>query len=261
MRLLPFTLLDLLGLRRMAPISRLLRFDEKRFAGRVPPESQFLTSFETDYPVFRKENLIPPETCDRIVANLRAKGPLGLAGMSVPDGSRNKALHDKKSRHTEFLVPDLEDLKTYVSAFESIRREIESFFKVRLGKSDGMQALGYPPGGRYELHADNCAPVHDARGRETGWTCNMPHRVISTVFFLTATVPSPKEINECSGGELTFAFLLDRRNKPFTITPDKGLFVAFPSTPYFAHRVHPVKEGYRVTLVDWYAGKMLQPAG
>src|SRR5262245_52223495 len=119
MRLLPFKLLDLFGLRRMAPISRLLRYDAKRFDGRVPPESQFLTSFETDIPVFRKPGLIPPETCDRMVANLRAKGPLGLAGMSVPDGSENKALHDKKSRHTEFLVPDLEDLKTYVFAFES----------------------------------------------------------------------------------------------------------------------------------------------
>jgi predicted 2-oxoglutarate/Fe(II)-dependent dioxygenase YbiX len=250
-------LLDLLGLRRMTPISRLLRYDAKHFAGRVPPESQFLNSFETDYPVFMKEGLIPPEACDRIVANLRAAGPLGFAPMSVPEGEKNKALHDKKSRHTEFLVPNLDDLKTYVGAFESVRRDIEAFFKVRLGKSDGMQALGYPPGGRYELHADNCAPVRDARGRETGWNCNMPHRVISTVLFLTPTVPHSKGPNECSGGELTFAFLLDRRNKPFTITPAKGLFVAFPSTPYFAHRVHPVKEGYRVTLVDWYGGETL----
>lgn len=240
----------------MAPISRLLRYDAKYFAGRVPPESQFLTSFDSDYPVYIKEGLIPPEACDRIVANLRAAGPLGLAPMSVPDGAENTALHDRSSRHTEFLVPTPEDLKTYVGAFESIRRDIEGFFKVKLGKSDGMQALGYPPGGRYELHADNCAPVFDARGRETGWTCNMPHRVISTVLFLTPTVPRPHELNECSGGELTFAFLLDRRNRPFTITPKKGLIVAFPSTPYFAHRVHPVKEGYRVTLVDWYGGKV-----
>ena len=40
-----------------------------------------------------------------------------------------------------------------------------------------------------------------------------------------------------------------------------GLFIiAFPSTPYFLHRVHPVKKGYRVTLVDWYGGTILANA-
>ncbi|HEX5037372.1 MAG TPA: 2OG-Fe(II) oxygenase [bacterium] len=256
-----FWLRDLLGLRKMRPISRLYRYDDKEFGERVPPESRFLNSFTSDLPVFLKEGVLDPETCDRLAKELRASGSAGWAPMSKPEGDKNTALFDKKGRHTEFLNGNREILEIYLKAMAPALKEAEEFFGVKLGRSDGVQALGYPPGGRYELHADNCSPKYDARGKFDGWVCNMPRRVISTVLSLTETASNPDEArNQCSGGELSFPCLLDAKNRPLKIAPKRGLFIAFPSTPYFLHRVHPVKKGYRVTLVDWYGGTILAKA-
>jgi predicted 2-oxoglutarate/Fe(II)-dependent dioxygenase YbiX len=258
MKFLPFWLRDLLSLRKMTPISRLYRYDDRVFGERVPPESRFLKSFASDLPVFLKEGVIDPATCDRLVADLRASGSSGWAVMSRPEGAENVPLFDKKGRHTEFLPGNRDILDIYLKALAPALKEAEDFFGVTLGRSDGVQALGYPPGGHYELHADNCAPEFDKRRKLKRWICNMPHRVISTVLSLTESSPNPDEArNQCSGGELTFPCLLDAKNRPLTIVPRKGLFVAFPSTPYFLHKVKPVKRGYRVTLVDWYGGTIL----
>ena len=47
------------------------------------------------------------------------------------------------------------------------------------------------------------------------------------------------------GGELEFTQL------GLTIRPKKGMMIAFPSYHEFAHKVHPVKYGFRYTLVSW----------
>jgi SM-20-related protein len=55
-----------------------------------------------------------------------------------------------------------------------------------------------------------------------------------------------------SGGELLFNYLYDKEGSLVKIKPQAGDMVVFPSNPYFSHEVLPVKEGYRLTLVQWH---------
>src|SRR5579885_2989336 len=87
--------------RNMTPISRRLRFDANLFDSRVPPESRFLSRFESDYPFFIQDNLLPTETCDRIVRDLLAGGSRGKLAVK-PNGAETSLL-DRKMRDTDFL--------------------------------------------------------------------------------------------------------------------------------------------------------------
>jgi SM-20-related protein len=245
--------------RRMVPISRRLRYDDAYLTPKIPEEFRILNRFDSDYPFFLASDALPPAVCDEIVSALRAQGSVGQMTLSKPGESNepgSTAYVDRKVRNTEKLILTPAHATAYAKAFARLKPEIEHFFGVRLTGNDGVQVLGYPPGGHYRMHADNCAVVPHPDGRNFHWVGDMSHRLISSILFLTESVEAINGPNECTGGEVTFNYLLDERNKPFRIRPRKGLFLAFPSNPYFTHQVHPVKEGYRVTLVDWYSGEM-----
>jgi len=243
----------------MVPISRKLRYDDSYLTPKIPEEFRILKNFDADYPFFVFPNALSPDLCDSMVAAMRAQGSLGQLTVAKAEAGDNISTVNLKSRDTELLVLTPDHLPLYVKAFLKIRPEIENFFGVRLIGSDGVQALGYPPGGRYGPHADNCSVIVDQTGRFVGWEGSMKHRLISIILYLTDSVDRlTGHPNECTGGELTFTYLVDEKNRPYRVRPQKGLLISFPSNPYFTHQVHPVKEGYRVSLVDWCQGNLAE---
>ena len=92
-----------------------------------------------------------------------------------------------------------------------------------------VQFLGYPVGGHYIEH-------NDSEQFEDGKWKRIAPRDISILYYLN---------DDYMGGELEFTHL------GLTIRPKKGMMIAFPSYHEFAHKVHPVKYGFRYTLVSW----------
>lgn len=242
--------------RRMVSISKRLRYDDAFLTPKIPEEFRILNRFDSDYPFFLAPNTLSPDVCDAMVAALRAQGSLGQLTVAKPVEGQNVSKVNIKSRNTELLVLPPDHLTAYARAFVGLRPHIEKFFGVQLTGSDSVQALGYPPGGQYRMHADNCSVVADDGKKSFHWVGSMSHRLISSILFLTDSVDKIRGENECTGGEVTFNYLMDEKNNPYRVRPQKGLFLAFPSNPYFTHQVHAVKKGYRVTLVDWYTGKL-----
>lgn len=218
---------------------------------KIPAEARFLQSFDTELPVFLHEEFLAPEICDALYNRLRSTGSAGRVGVSTP-GEAERFTVKEEFRKTDFFRLSADDLALYQNAFEKIRPAIDAFFKVKTGKSEGVQALGYSPGCKYTLHADDGDPTFDDKGQWTGWKITMGWRVISTILFITDSAARVTAPNQCTGGHVTFDYLLDERSDPLRIVPKKGLFVAFPSTPIFSHQVHEVTEGYRISLVEWY---------
>lgn len=199
---------------------------------------------------------LTPSVCDGIVKRLTSVGAKGKVAVSAPEATEGFSIL-QKFRDTDYHHLNEEETRIYAEAFIRVRPQIESFFNVRLKKSDGLQALGYSPGCKYMLHADNCDPVFGDGGKWTGWKVTLPHRVISMILFLTDSVTDITGENECVGGHVTFNYLMDENTQPFRVVPNKGLLVAFPSTPLFSHEVHAVTEGYRISLVEWFSASLI----
>jgi len=98
---------------------------------------------------------------------------------------------------------------------------------------ENVQYLGYPPGGHYIEHNDSEQFV------DGKWTRVAP-RDISVLAYLS---------EDYTGGELEFTTL------GLTIRPKKGTMILFPSYHGFEHKVHPVKTGFRDSLVTWIETK------
>jgi predicted 2-oxoglutarate/Fe(II)-dependent dioxygenase YbiX len=102
-------------------------------------------------------------------------------------------------------------------------------FNSKVKNIEPVQFLGYPVGGHYIEH-------NDSETFEDGEWKRISPRDISILYYLN---------EDYMGGELEFTQL------GLTIKPKKGMMVAFPSYHQFAHKVHPVKYGFRYSLVSW----------
>lgn len=137
---------------------------------------------------------------------------------------------EKNTRETLWYpipYPLLQNLNSAVmSCYQSfIRPKYNSTVK----NLEPTQFLGYPVGGHYIEH-------NDSENFEGGKWVRIAPRDISILFYLN---------EEYTGGELEFTQL------GLTIKPKKGMMIAFPSYKEFAHKVHPVKSGFRYSLVTW----------
>lgn len=88
-------------------------------------------------------------------------------------------------------------------------------------KDEGFQLLKYPPGYFYKSHVD-------------GWTAS--HRQISVVLYLNG---------DFDGGGLYFA------KQKYTLQPEAGLMVFFPSNFVYHHAALPCKNGIKYCLVTF----------
>lgn len=141
----------------------------------------------------------------------------------------------------------------YEKQFLKYKPMIEEYFAAVITLSTDIQVLEYKEGYFYVKHADDSSELVDEYGETVGFKCVAPERKLTTVLFATSHRDSSGDPDEgFSGGELLFNYLYDKHGEIVKIKAEAGDMVVFPSNPYFSHEVLPVKEGYRVTLVQWH---------
>jgi len=230
----------------MKNISKQLRYDDEFMDSKIPEEIRYLPDPNYEYPFFVHKHLLSEAECDSLVEDAldndnRVAASVG-SGRNVHTGIRK----------TDVLMPGSEYRSLYIERNRSIKPEVEKFFGMNLVDTGEVQAFGYPPSGHYSLHADDSVRMYNEDGELTHWAVTNPIRKISCILFLTDSVMSITGPNQCVGGNLSFDFLFDEKDAPFLVEPKKGTYFAFPSNPYFSHRVHEVYDGYRVVIVNWF---------
>ena len=158
-------------------------------------------------------------------------------------------------RKTLFITMSEDEQQLFYERFDAAKPEIEEFYGLAITESEDVNALGYPPGGEYRGHCDNCIPVFNDKGEMERFELNMPHRCLTSILFLTDGVEEILGKNQCVGGNLMLNRFVDAAGDRFLIEPRKGVLISFPSNPHYQHRVYPVYEGFRVTLVDWHSAQ------
>lgn len=156
-------------------------------------------------------------------------------------------------RNTYNIIPNQSFIEDYNRMFESQKKEIEEFFNVSIMQSVEPQILVYKEGCFYKRHSDNCSEILDPNKSIVEFKPVAPQRVVTTVLFLSEN--SSKEIldeYEFKGGELQFDFLYNKQFNKIKLAPKNGDFISFLSNPYFSHSVKKVKEGTRVSIVQWH---------
>ncbi len=198
-----------------------------------------------DFPYMVLEGVLSPTEC-------RAITEAALADKEAVQAElRGKSL-DTAIRKTDIHTLSAEHRAIYARRFEAVRREIEEFFALSLTKATDVQVLGYESGSFYVKHSDDASELRDHEGNIVGYKTVAPERKLTTVLFTTSYTPHPTDRDHFSGGELLFNYLCDQHGNTITLRPEAGDMVVFLSNPYFSHEVLPVKEGFRLSLVQWH---------
>jgi len=198
-----------------------------------------------DFPYMVIEGVLSPAECRAITdAALNDRD-------AVQAQLRGRAL-DTQMRRTDIHTLSPEHRTVYESHFAAVRDEIEAFFALSLSQATDVQVLGYESGSFYVRHSDDSSELRDQEGNTVGFRTVAPERKLTTVLFTTSYTPHPTDKDHFSGGELLFNYLCDASGNTITLRPEAGDMVVFLSNPYFSHEVLPVKEGFRLSLVQWH---------
>lgn len=107
------------------------------------------------------------------------------------------------------------------------------FFGVNFEWFERPQILRYPPGGKYDPHAD----AEHLNPQTQIWMRSLD-RDLSVLLYLN---------DDYEGGALGFD------NVNFTIQPRQGMLIAFPSDHRYLHAARPTTSGKRYVIVSWSA--------
>lgn len=198
-----------------------------------------------DFPYMVIEGVLSPSECHAITAAAlsdKEAVQAELRGRSLDTAIRKTEIHT--------LSPELRSI--YENRFSAVRAEIEAFFALSLTTATDIQVLGYESGSFYLKHSDDSSELRNRNGETIGFTPVAPERKLTTVLFTTSYTPHPTDTDHFSGGELLFNYLCDEHGNTITLRPEAGDMVVFLSNPYFSHEVLPVKEGFRLSLVQWH---------
>lgn len=163
-----------------------------------------------------------------------------------------RAKVETEYRNTNIYALNRALLKLYNKRFISFQPLIEDYFSLGITLSTEVQALEYKKGGFYIRHADDSTTLIDKEGKVAGFTPVAPERKLTTVLFGTSYEKNPMNRYGFEGGELVFNFLYDQEGEMINLKPTAGDMIVFLSNPYFSHEVKEVKNGYRLTLVQWH---------
>jgi SM-20-related protein len=218
------------------------------------PHAIFASPYK-DYPYLIIKNFFSKEDC-RV-----------LTGLVQEDSQSKQKAQVRKKDHTGIIESDIIEEyrktnigkldsyyeKVYAEQFSKYKPEIEAYFSVAMTLSTKVQVLEYREGFFYVKHADDSSELVNKAKETVGFKVVAAQRKLSSVLFVTSHVSSAKaDAQSFSGGELLFNYLYDSEGKMMKIEPEAGDMIVFPSHPYFSHEVLPVKEGYRLTLVQWH---------
>jgi len=164
--------------------------------------------------------LFTPDECDAIIG-------LGNRRRLRP-GSTRQGITDYRESDVAFIHPDALTGWVFQRLTASVSQLNEQFFGFDLtGFGEGLQFTRYAaPGQHYKAHID----------------MGFGHTIRKLSLVVQLSDPADYE-----GGELE----LDN-GEPFPMERSRGRLVAFPS--WTVHRVTPVTEGTRYSLVAWITG-------
>ena len=208
------------------------------------PTARFPNPYH-DFPYMVLEGVLSPSECRSITEAALADRDVVAAEL------RGRSL-DTTVRRTDIHTLNPEHRDIYDRRFAAVRGEIEEFFSLSLTKGTDVQVLGYEKGSFYVCHADDSSELRDREGKIVGFRPVAPERKLTTVLFITSYTPNPTDTDHFSGGELLFNYLCDSHGNTITLRPEAGDMVVFLSNPCFSHEVLPVKEGFRLSLVQWH---------
>ena len=204
-----------------------------------------MTALSLLNPVYRRDNMAPfyvmddvftHEEIDTITRYCQSKGTQKAPVMQ----SRGSLVTDDKLRLSDIRMHDINRDNRWIfervaEAFESANRDAYNF------ELDGFNRFQYSEynerGSHYEYHMDlSFASISD-------------RAVIGRKLSLSVML---NDHSEFSGGE--FQMVIDSQTiaNPISVPHKKGRFVFFPS--FLIHRVAPVTQGSRRSLVFWALG-------
>jgi SM-20-related protein len=200
-----------------------------------------------EFPYLIIENFLDQQCCRQIVNAVQRDKDAQSAALR----GRKKRV-DKSIRKTKIyaLMPVHREL--YDQAFVRERAQIEAFFALSLTTSTDVQVLEYTKGSFYKAHADDSSVLIDKEGKTIGFKQVAPHRKLTTVLYVSEHNDELPDQYSYSGGELAFNYFHDLNGEVVTLKPKMGTLVVFASNPIYTHEVKEVKEGYRLTLVQWH---------
>ena len=190
----------------------------------VQPLPIFNVSITDAIPTANFTPMLSPAQCKDIRENLRGYGSPEEAGVGGED-----VIDDKVRSTTVYPIPQCQDTQWL---FEMIADRVgrcnmtEFNFNVS-GIFTNLQLLEYNIGGHYDWHID-IGPGEAA------------YRKLSVIIQLSHP-------DDYVGGEVVFNAGTERE-----LPKDQGQIAVFPS--YILHKVNPVTEGTRYSLVTWVQG-------
>ena len=222
----------------------------KEFLTKLNIKTAILPNPYYDYPYMIIPNFLSAKICKQITANIKNDKDILEAKIRKTDGMRIKSTTNTKIRKTK--IHRLKDIheRIYIKSFLKHQNDIEKFFKLAITNSTQIQALEYTKGSFYKQHSDDSS-VLVKDGEIMGFLPVAPQRKISTVLFTTSNEQIASK-DSFTGGELVFNYLKNSKGETIQIKPKAGDMLVFLSNPYFTHEVLEVKEGFRVSLVQWH---------
>ena len=218
------------------------------------PHAIFSSSYR-DYPYLIIKNFFTKEEC-RVLAKLVQEDSDSKQKAKVRKQVDSGVIQSdivEEYRKTNIGKLDTYYEKVYAEQFSKYKPEIESYFSVAMARSTKVQVLEYREGFFYVKHADDSSELINKDKETVGFKVVAAQRKLSSVLFVTSHMENVEAGEQSfTGGELLFNYLYDAEGDPMKIKPEAGDMIVFPSHPYFSHEVLSVKEGYRLTLVQWH---------
>ncbi len=222
----------------------------KKFLTTLDIKTGILPNPYYDYPFMIIKNFLPSKMCEEITASMRENEDSIEAKIRIQNGIKIDTAINTAIRKTNIHKLTSAHKKIYDNCFFKHQEDIEKFFNLALTTSTKIQALEYTKGSFYKQHSDDSSVLLKDK-KIIGFRTVAPQRKLTSVLF-TTNYSDIASINTFKGGELVFNYLCDSEGEKIQIEPKSGDMVVFLSNPYFTHEVLEVKEGYRVSLVQWH---------
>lgn len=217
------------------------------FLNSLDIETKLLPNPYYDYPFLIIKDFFSSEICEEIVKSIREDDD----AIDAKVKAENYENHiDKDIRKTKIYKLHKEHRKLYNRVFKEFQPKIEEYFNLALTTSTRIQVLEYTKGSFYVAHSDDSNMIIN-NDELVGFKCVANNRKVTTVLFATSC-SEKSEKNSFSGGELVFNYLYDKEGNRVKLSPQAGDMVVFLSNPYFTHEVLEVKDGYRLSIVQWH---------
>jgi len=215
-------------------------------------ENKLLANQYNDYPFMIIKNFLSDEMCKDIINDIKKHNDYVKAQILINDTNIINSKLNESFRKTNLYELNEDFLTIYKNRFRDFTIDIEKFFNLIITNSTDVQVLEYHKDYYYKKHADDSSELVDKSNNTVDFKCIMPQRKLSSVLFTTNYSNEITDSYSFNGGELLFNYLYDNEKNTYSFRPKMGDLIVFPSNPIFSHEILKVKEGYRLTLVQWH---------